>query len=144
VTLALGGKVVRFDVQEDATQVGNVAVVNADGSGPGREQSYAMDPAALGGLRLRRTFSAEQETPAWELGQAADRQLARFKTPPLLWSITCDPKWTSWLLDRVKLGDTVHCVIDAGWAKIDGPVRIVGESLDPATDALTYDIDVEV
>lgn len=144
VTLALGGKVIRFDVQEDATQVGNVAVVNADGSGPGREQSYAMDPDALGGLRLRRTFSAEQETPAWELAQAADRQLARFRTPPLLWSITCDPKWTSWLLDRVKLGDTVHCVIDAGWAQIDGPVRIVGESLDPATDALTYDIDVEV
>jgi hypothetical protein len=121
--LALGGNVAKA-VPATTRDVGSSIIAQSQDSGPAREEAYAVDDTAFGGLRLERLITAEQETPVNELDETALAELSWARISTAGYWLDIDPEFIPEVLAQTAKGDTVRLILD--WPdEVDTLVRIV-------------------
>lgn len=154
VTLSLGGNVVAYRAPVDVTNVSTRRYVQGlDQSGASRREGVYTDTSGLGGLLVEEVEYAKPETPVTELDETAISGVKRYGHPSTLLEVTighigggpgAQAELTSWMLDRVKVGDVVNVDIQDGQTNITGLHRVTRKTLTPETDTLRYLLAPEV
>lgn len=127
--LVLGGNVARA-VEASTHDVGSLVIAQAQDYSSSRDEAYAMDPAAFGGLALQRLITAEQETPHNELDETAVSELEWAKTATPSYWLDIDPQSVDEVLAKTSKGDTCRLILD--WPEsVDTPARIVKRQIHP-------------
>lgn len=135
--LTLGGNILSFSVDVDATLTASTVIVQAEGEGSDREEGIATDASLLNGLILETVYNATPGSAQSSLQAQADRGLARYRRPVTIPSVTTQQGMAD-LLTQIGLGDRVPVYIDKGWIQARGKYRVTGITLEPTTDQITF------
>lgn len=111
--------------------------VLGEGDGPDREEGYAADASALGGLVLGEVINARPNAPIDALTTIASERLASSKNLVRILEVTGLPGDATTVTTCVE-GDTVAVSLSDGWVSIASDWRIVRKTLDPATDTASF------
>jgi hypothetical protein len=127
--LAQGGNVVKA-VPATTNDVGSLVIAQAQDSSAVRDEAYAIDPKAFGGMILHRLITAEQDTPISELDETATAELGWSKVTTASYWLDIDPEAIAEVLAETTKGDTVRLILDFPNA-LDVPARIVQRQIHP-------------
>ena len=127
--LVLGGNIEKA-VPASTRDVGSLVIAQAQDSSAARDEAYAADPRAFGGLMLQRLITAEQETPVNELDETARAELKWAKVSTPAYWLDVDPESIAEVLAETGKGDTVRLILD-GPDKVDALARIVKRQIHP-------------
>jgi hypothetical protein len=151
VTFELGSNISAYEAPTSVTDARTRAITQGlESSGADREEGIVTDMSGLGGVLVEGLNYAEPETPVTELESASRAAIMRSGHPVTDLTVTVgrvgawDPALTSWMLDRVKVGDIVDVVIIDGTTSIVGPHRVIRRTLTPDTDTLRYALAPEI
>ena len=143
--LALGSNMIGYDNAIDGELTASTLVVQSpSGSGSGREEGVVQDASLLDGVVLESIYQGAPYSSVGSLTSQARTGWERYSRPVSIPQPVMAPSYTTELLDTLSTGDRVRVVIPRGLVPIDGTYRIVGWSLDPAADQLTYTLAQEV
>lgn len=119
-----------YSLDGDAAEASTAIIVQGEGDGPDREEGWAVDSAAFGGVTLEKVIQAPENSGIDILDSLATAELVRSVRMPETISIEVPADW----LAVVEPGDTIPVLIDDGWVNINGDRRIVGWELDGERD----------
>lgn len=139
-SLVLGGNVVSYTADIDNTQSTTQVIVQAEGDGSDREEGVYTDTTLMEGLILEKVYNATPGSSVSSLRAQAKRGVARWGKSIVMPTLVMNPAYTNELLQNIELGDVVPVVIDDQWLQLNEEVRIVGRTLDVASDQITYEI----
>ncbi|MDQ3107913.1 MAG: hypothetical protein M3Q68_08950 [Actinomycetota bacterium] len=105
------------------------------GDGPDREEGYAVDTSAVGGLVLQGVYQASPTATVDMLEPLAAGQLAAKNKLGRFLTVTTIP--SNSIVDTIGLGDTVAVSISDGWAQASGNWRVVRREHFPRTQNLS-------
>ena len=143
VQFRLGDVVVGYSAGVDGDKVATTGIVTSNRSrGPGVVEARVRT-APINGLVLERVQAAEPDRSKTRLRQMATA-MTRYGRTDVLTSVTCDPKWTVYLLSHVGLGDRVWCSVHDGDTNAEGWYRIVEIRHSLANHQLSYELTPEV
>lgn len=143
--LALGSNVLTYTRSIDGeTLATTLAVQASSGSGSGREEGVYMDATPTGGVVLEAVYQAPSYTSVGVLDAQALEAWRRYSRASALPQPVMAPSFTSELLSTLTVGDRVRVIIPGGLVPTDGQYRIIGQSLDPVSDQITYTLAEEV
>ena len=147
VSLSTMGSLVNgYALALDGESAATTAIVQADGSGPDREEGVVSRiPAGFDqDLVLEDVWTAEPGTHIRELNEQAREAHRRYAGHVPIPTLTMSAEHTDRLLDQFTLGDTAPLDVRGVLATVRGRGRIEGESIDPDTDRITYTPTLEV
>jgi hypothetical protein len=127
--LVQGGNVA-LAVPASTRDVGSSVIAQAQDPGPARDEAYAKDSRAFGGLNLERVITAEQETPINELDETAAAELGWAKMPTPAYWLDIDPECMAEVLAATRKGDTCRLLLDYP-DQVDRLARIVKRQIHP-------------
>ncbi|MCW2829461.1 MAG: hypothetical protein JWP31_153 [Aeromicrobium sp.] len=110
--------------------VGSLVIAQAQDTSGVRDEAYALDASAFGGMILQRLITAEQETPISELDETANAELAWAKVATPAYWLDIDPERIPEVLAETGKGDTVRLILDFPDA-VDRLARIVKRERHP-------------
>ena len=143
VTLSPDTHVEDYSLTLDGLSAATTAIVQADGSGPDREEGVVVGTGTLG-VVLEDVWTTEPGTHVGELGEQARTARARYGGHVPVLTVTCDNDDTDHLLDRLGLGDRVDVSIPSPLLTVAGRASLPGWSIDHETDRITYAPALEV
>lgn len=138
-----GALVKKWGLALDGEQTATTGIVQADGSGPDREEGVVRGRPVEGHV-FEDVWTAEPETHIGELRAQARTAVRRYGGHVPVVSYVCNPRFTDYLLDRVGLGDTVGQDTRAALATLTGRARVEDRAINPRTDQVTYNPTQEV
>jgi hypothetical protein len=141
--LILGRNIASVSVPTDGEQVANRVVVMSDAGGTNFsvEEAYATDATAYAsGLVLEYAYKGVPGSALNTLQAQAERGVRQYRAPVRIPDLTTFEKIGSQLLGQVSVGDVVPVDVQYGSISLVGEYRIIGLSLDPATNALTFSL----
>lgn len=128
--LVQNGNVVKA-VPATTNDVGSLVIAQSQDSSTVRDEAYAIDPSAFGGMIRQRLITAEQDTPLSELDETATAELAWSKVSTPAYWLDIDPEAIPEVMAHVGKGDTVRLLLDFP-NSVDALARVVKRQIHPS------------
>lgn len=133
--LSSTGRLASVDYEEDGEQSSTKVRALGQGSVFTREVGEATDTTYTDGLVLESVINAPLETPIGALDGWASAELDRTKKAVAIPKLTTHENAGS-VIENLDLGDLIPVIIDYGWIQENTTRRVVGISIDCATDTV--------